>query len=134
MSGSLSHMMKVWENLKLAVQRCKVALPKGDTDDPSAVLRCTAAGSILVLWWSSIILYMLVWANKRAAPESIRALKHFPACTLTMGQSSTSPMESWFEKCSLHSLSSLLGEGSNSLKDQSHCLNLMKNLKGNPGW
>ena len=40
---------KVWENLKLAVQRCKVALPSEDIDDPSAVFRCTAAGSILVL-------------------------------------------------------------------------------------
>ena len=42
-------MMKVWENLKLAMQRCKEALPREDIDDPSAVFRCTAAGSILVL-------------------------------------------------------------------------------------
>ena len=48
-SGSLSHMMKVWENLKLAMWRCKVALPSKDIDDPSAVFRCTAAGSISVL-------------------------------------------------------------------------------------
>ena len=33
-----------------------------------------------------------------------------------------------------HSSSSLLGEGSGSLKDQSHCLNLRKNLKGSPEW
>ena len=42
-------MMKVWKNLKLALQRCKVALPSEDIDDPLAVLRCTAVGSILVL-------------------------------------------------------------------------------------
>ena len=40
-SGSLSHMMKVCENLKFAVQRCKVAVPSEDIDNPSAVLRCT---------------------------------------------------------------------------------------------
>ena len=48
-SSSLSHMTNVWENLKLAIQKCKVALPSEDSDDPSAVLSCTAAGSILVL-------------------------------------------------------------------------------------
>ena len=48
----------------------------------------------------------------------------------------------WYKSCSVmdvwrmpsHSSSLLLGEGSSSLKDQSHCLNLMKNLKGNPWW
>ena len=47
--SSFSHMMKVQENLKLAIGRSKVALPREDIDDPSAVFRCTAAGSILVL-------------------------------------------------------------------------------------
>ena len=42
-------MTKEWENLKLAMHRCKVALPSEDIADPSAVFRCTAAGSILVL-------------------------------------------------------------------------------------
>ena len=45
-SSSLPHMMKVWENLKLAMQRCKVALPMEDIDDPSSVFSDTAAGSI----------------------------------------------------------------------------------------
>ena len=31
------------------MQRCKVALPKEDIADLSAVFRCTAAGSILIL-------------------------------------------------------------------------------------
>ena len=48
-SSSLSHIIEVCDNLKLAMQRCKVALPSEDTDDLSAVLRYTAAGSILVL-------------------------------------------------------------------------------------
>ena len=43
------HMAKVWENLKLAMQKCKTTLPSEEIDDPSAVLRCSAAGSILVL-------------------------------------------------------------------------------------
>ena len=47
--GSLSHMTKVWENLKLVIQRCRVALPNENTADPSAVFRYTAAGSISVL-------------------------------------------------------------------------------------
>ena len=48
-SGSLSHMIKVWENLKLVMQRCKVAFPNEDAADPSVVFRCTAAVSTLVL-------------------------------------------------------------------------------------
>ena len=83
-SGSLSHMMKVWENMKLVVQRCEVTLP--------AVLKCTAASSIVVLYWSSIMLYMLVQTSKSTTPESVRALNLSLACTLTVGQSDTSPM------------------------------------------
>ena len=84
--------MKVWENLKLAMQMCKVALPSEDIPDPSTVFKCTAVDSILVLYWSSIMLYMLVQTSKRAAPESIRALNLLPACTVTVGHSDTSPM------------------------------------------
>ena len=91
-SDSLSHTLKEWENLKLTLQRCKEALPNEDIDDPSAVFKCTAAGSILVLQQSSMIFYMLVWAYKRAAPESIRAFHLFPACTVTVGQSGVSPI------------------------------------------
>ena len=80
------------------------------------------------------MLYMLVGANERPAPESIRALNLFPACTITVGQSDTSPMVLWlFEECPPHSSSSLLGDVSSSLNYQSHCLTLMKNLKRNPG-
>ena len=38
-SSSLSHMMKVWENLKLEKQKCNVALPSEDIVDPSAVCK-----------------------------------------------------------------------------------------------
>ena len=85
-------MMKIWENLKLAMQRCKADLPSEDIADPSSVFRCTAASSILVLRQSLIQLYMPVWANERAAVESVRALNLFPACTVTVGQSNTSPV------------------------------------------
>ena len=85
-------MMKVWESLKLVMKRCKVALPSEDIADPSTVFNCTAVGSILVLCWSAIMLYTLVWTSKRAAPESIRALNLLPACTVNVGQSDTSPM------------------------------------------
>ena len=74
------------------MQRCKVAFPSEDIGDPSTVFRCTAAGSVLVLYQFSIMLYTLVWANERAAPESIRALNHFPACTITVWQCDTSPV------------------------------------------
>ena len=67
-------------------------MPSEDIADPSTVFKSTAAGSILVLYWSSIMLYMLVWTSERAAPELIRALNLLPACTVTVGQSDTSPM------------------------------------------
>ena len=77
---------------------------------------------------------MLVWANERAAPESVRALNLFPACAMIVRQSNTNAMVQWFEECHPHLSSSLVGEGYSSLKDQSHSQNLMKNMKGNPGW
>ena len=91
-SGSLSHMTKVWENLKLPMQRCKVALPSEDIANPSHVFKCAAAGSILVLYQSSSILYTLVWTRERTAPEFIRALNLLSACTVTVAKSSASAM------------------------------------------
>ena len=85
-------MMKVWENVKLTMQRCKIALSSKDIADPSAVFKCTAGGSILVLYWSLIMLYMLVQTSERAASKLIRALNLLPACTVTVGQSDTPPM------------------------------------------
>ena len=49
-SGSLSHIMTSVRKPKTGnVQRCNVALPSDDIDDSSVVLRCIAAGSIVVL-------------------------------------------------------------------------------------
>ena len=61
-------------------------------DDPSAVLRFTAAGSILLLQQSSTMMYTLVHINELVAPESIGVSKHFPAWTVTVWQSETSPI------------------------------------------
>ena len=74
------------------MQRCKVALPSKDIADPSAVFKCTAVGSILVLYWSSIILYTPVQISKGAAMELTRALNLSPASTVAAGQYDTSPM------------------------------------------
>ena len=67
---------------------CNVALPSEEIDDPSDVCNVLLQG---VFWVSSIMLYTHEWANERAAPESIRALNLFPTCTVTVGQSDTSP-------------------------------------------
>ena len=48
-TGSLTYVTKVWENLEFAMQSCKAAFSSEEIDDTPAVLRCTAAGSILVL-------------------------------------------------------------------------------------
>ena len=53
--------------------RCKVALPSENIADAPTVFKCTAAGSILVLYWSSIMLYTLVQTSKRAAPELLES-------------------------------------------------------------
>ena len=85
-------MMEVWKNLKLAMQKYNVALLSEDIADLCTVFKCTAAGSIVVLYWSSIISWTLVCSSERAAPESIRALNFLPACTVTVGQSDTIAM------------------------------------------
>ena len=54
------------------------------------------------------------------APESIRALKHFPACTVIVGQFLMSATVTWlFEDSPPCLWGSLLGDGSISLKDLS---------------
>ena len=114
-SGSLSQMMKVCENLKSAIHRWRVAFCIHDIGDPSAVHWCTAAGSILVLWWSSIILYILMYINEIVTPELIKALNLFPAWAITLRQSEASPIPIvnwWVDNHPPHSFesSSLLEE------------------------
>ena len=80
-SSSLSHITKVCRNLKSALKNWRVAFLLEDIGDPSTVQRFNAAGSILVLEWSSIILYTLVHIDNRA----YQGFKAFPTCTPTVG-------------------------------------------------
>ena len=41
---------------------------------------------------SSIMLYMILDIKEIVAPASIKALNHFPACTVAVGQSEISPI------------------------------------------
>ena len=74
-----------------------------------------------------------MYANEIAAPELIKTLNLFPACTVTVGQSEIRPIVYWvFVGCPPHSFSSLLGKVPSSLEVQTCCLNLRKNLTGSP--
>ena len=80
------------------------------------------------------MLYTLVHIKEIIAPELISALKHFPAWTVTIGQSETSPIVNWcVGDCSPYSFESvsLFEEGSCSLKDQIHPI-LRKSLTVSP--
>ena len=120
--GNLLQMMKMYENFKFAIQRLRVTFCIEDMGDPSAVLRYINAGIILVLLQSSIILYTLTHINEIVVPKSIKAFNHFPAWTITMGQSEKYPIVSWWsDDHPPHSFepSSLLERGPSNLKDQS---------------
>ena len=106
--------MKVSENLKSAIWRWRVAFPIKDMGDPPAVLRCITAGSILVLLWSSIILYIHVCINDIVAPELIKTLNHFSAWTVTLGQSKNKSYLFVIALPILFQSLSLLEEGSSS--------------------
>ena len=135
-SGSLSHIMKVCENLKSAVQRWRVALLINNIGDLSVVFRCIAAGKILVLQWSSIILQCLYTLMKWQLQSQLGSWIFFWHGLLlgTVWDKSYSVMVGW--GCPLHSYESLslLGEGSSSLKNWSHCLILRRSHIINPEW
>ena len=136
-SGSLSQIKKMCENLKSAIWRLEVAFSINDIGDPSNVYRCVAAGSILVLYWSSTILYKLVCISEIVAPDLIRALNLFPTWTVPFGQSETSSVVNQLvDDCPLHLSESLslLEEGSSTLKDHIHCMILRKSPIVNPHW
>ena len=86
-SGSLSHMMKLLENLKSAILSWSVVIPSAVIGDPSAVFRCTNVVSIAVFKLLSMFWYVQYLTRGMAAPESMRALYCFPACTVIVGQS-----------------------------------------------
>ena len=124
-------MTKVCENLKSTIWRCRVAFSIEGMGDLFAVLRFIAAGSILVLEWSFSMLYTLVHISEIVTPKSFKAVKHFPAWTVTIEQSKTSPVVTWcVGDCPTHLFesASLLEEGSSSLKDQNCHLILGKSL------
>ena len=82
-------------------------------------------------------MYTLLHINEIVVPESIMALNYFPAWAVTVGQFKMSPIINlWVDDCpaSLFVSSSLLEEGSSSLKDQSHHLILRKSLAVSPEW
>ena len=122
MSGNLLQIMKVCENLKLAIEELPSHQGHGD---PSAVLR------------SSTTLYTVMHINEIVALELFKALNHFLTWIVTVGQSKTSPMLNWWvDNHPPHSFEyfSLLEEGPSSLKDQSHCLILKKSSPASPEW
>ena len=109
---------------------------------PSAVLRCIAAGSILVLYHSSVILYTLLCINEIAAAEVIKALNNLLAWTVTVRQSTVRQSEvspsakRVVNDCPIHlsESPSLPKEGSSSLKDRSHYLISKRGLKLRSKW
>ena len=117
-SGSLLHIMKVLVNLKFTILRWSAVIPKAIISDPSAIFNLVVVVCIGVLKLLSIVWYVEYLMSDMAAPESIRALYHFPACTVIVGQSMMSATVTWSSKGSPPCLwESLLGEGSISLND-----------------
>ena len=105
-------------NLKSAILRWSAVIPNAIIDDPSAIFNLVVVVSIGVLKLLSIIWYVEYLMRDMAAPESIGALYHFPACTVIVGQSVMSATVTWLcggsPPCSWKSL---LGEGFISLKN-----------------
>ena len=64
-----------------------MVIPKAAIGDPSAVSRCIDVACIVVSKLLSMIWYIEYLTREMTAPESIRALYHFPACTVMVGQS-----------------------------------------------
>ena len=73
-SGSLSQMMKLWENLKSAIRSWSVVIPNAVIGGPSVVFNCTDVACIAVFKLSSLIWYAEYVTREMAASESIRPL------------------------------------------------------------
>ena len=116
-SGSLLHMMKLCENLKSAIGSWSVVILNAVIGDPFTVLRCINIDCIAVFKLLSMFWYVVYLTREVAPPESIRALYHFPTCTVIVGQSVMSAIFTFlFEDGPPCSWGSLLREGSTSLK------------------
>ena len=72
--GSLSHMMKLCENLKSATLSWSVIIPNAVIGDPSAVFSCIKVVCMAVFKMLSMVWYIEYLTRDMAAPESIRAL------------------------------------------------------------
>ena len=73
-SGSLSHMMKLWANLKYAILSWSAFIPNAVIGDPTAVFNFVMVTCIGVLKLLSIVWYVEYLMRDMAAPESIRDL------------------------------------------------------------
>ena len=73
-SGSLSHMINLCENLKSAILSWSVIIPNAVIGDPSAVFSCIDVTCIAVFKLVSMFCYIEYLTGEMAAPESIRAL------------------------------------------------------------
>ena len=115
--GSLSHMLKVYENLKSAIVSWSVVILNAVIGDPSAVFSCINVACIAVLQLLSMVWYVEYLTRKMTASESMRALYCFPTCTTIVGQSLMSVNVTWLvDGGPPYSWESLLAEGSISLK------------------
>ena len=116
MSSSLLHIIKLWVNLKSTILRLSAVIPKAVISDPSAIFNLVVVSCIGVLKLLSIDWYVEYLMSDMVAPASVRALLHFPTCTVIVGQSVMSATIAWlFEGSPPCSWKSLLGEGSISL-------------------
>ena len=128
-SGNLLQITKMWVNWKSAILKCSAVISKGVISELSAVFTFVVVGCIGVLKLSSMCWYVEYQRSEIAAPESIRALHHFPAWTVMVGQSiicATVTVSCMFGP--FCSWGALLGEGFTSLNGLNPLLN---HLNGN---
>ena len=111
-------------NLKATILRSSAVIPNAVIGDPSAMFNLVVFGCIGVLKLLSINRYVEYLMRDMAAHESIRALYHFPACTVIVGQSMMSATVTWsYVGSPPCSWESLLGEVPVSLNDWISLLN-----------
>ena len=72
--GSLSHTMKLWENLKSAILSWSIIIPSTVIGDQSAIFRCTHVVCIAVFKLLSMFWYVEYLTREMIAPKSMRTL------------------------------------------------------------
>ena len=83
----MSQLTKLWVNLNSAILKCSVIILKAVISELLVVLNLAVVDCIEFLKLSSMCGYVEYLKREIAAPESIRALYHFPAWTVIVGQS-----------------------------------------------